>query len=113
MSYNYDKEYVVRPCKWNPTAGKLYRSYDNTGFYVNEHPTLMPRGYARPFPHDGRGIIDKLNHGDIFMYLGGRQRCPDHYTAFRILFGEQIRWLIYPERWHNWHERQPIDPIRL
>jgi len=117
MPYDYDKDYIIQKCKWNPTPGKLYRSYDRSGFYVNDRPSLLnSRGYSRPFSHDGRGENDKLQYGEIFMYVGGvggRQSVPGHYTAFRILYGEQIKWLIYPERWHSWNESHPIDPIRL
>jgi len=113
MPYDPDADYVIRKCSWNPTPGKLYQNFDS--FYVNNQPTLTYefRSLARKNCGDARCLI---NHGEIFMYIGGmggRQSVPGHYTAFRILHGEQIRWLIYPERWHRLYDSAPIDPIRL
>jgi hypothetical protein len=43
---------------------------------------------------------------------GGRQRCPDYFVAYKVLWGERLGWLIYPEYFaeDGYH---PIDPIRL
>jgi len=114
MSYNYDKDFVIKKCTWNPTAGRLYRSYDSAGFFINQSPTLInSRGYNRPHERIYPMPTLTLKHGDIFMYLGGRQSCPDHYDAFRILFGDQVRWLIYPVRLDRRYDFAPINPIRL
>lgn len=49
------------------------------------------------------------------MFIGGpgsKQRCPRHYVAYKVLWGERLGWLIYPEQF-NTHEDRPVDPIRL
>ena len=95
-------------CKWNPTSGKLYRNYYTPGFIFSDKPA---------YPSFRRNYMEyeRIPHGDIFMFVGGpggRQRCPDHFVAYKVLWGERLGWLIYPEQYQV-HDYHPVDPIRL
>lgn len=109
---NYDPGCYTLECTWNPTSGKLYQSYYTPGFIFNDKP-VYPSG------HDliirGHYKFERIPHGDIFMYIGGpggKQRCPGHFVAFKVLWGERLGWLIYPEQYMKYDSR-PVDPIRL
>lgn len=115
MFNHLDPDYVISTCMWKPTSGKLYKCLDPNGFFINDKPISTYEARAGFTGYGGVRSINYLKYDSIFMYIGGpggQQRCPNHYTAFRILFGEQIKWLIYPERW-RYRERAPIPPIRL
>jgi len=95
-------------CKWNPTSGKLYRNYYTPGFIFSDKPAYPSwrRNYAE---------YERIPYGDIFMFLGGpggRQRCPGYFAAYKVLWGERLGWLIYPEQYQV-HDYHPVDPIRL
>lgn len=77
---------------WNPIAGKLYRNVYVSGFLFYIQP--KPSNYWRASPDN------TIPFGAIFMFLGGpgsAQRVPGYYWAYKILWGEQVGWLIYPE----------------
>jgi len=97
--------YYKRECKWNPTSGKLYQNYYTPGFIFSNLPSYPSVGV----------LIRRIPHRDIFMFVGGpggRQRCPDYFIAYKVLWGERLGWLIYPEEFAEDGYR-PIDPIRL
>lgn len=103
--------YYKRECKWNPTSGKLYRSYYTPGFIFSDKPSY-PSAYI---PGRNYREHERIPHRDIFMFVGGpggRQRCPDYFVAYKVLWGERLGWLIYPEEFAEDGYR-PIDPIRL
>lgn len=109
---HYDPGCYTLICKWNPTQGKLYRSYYTPGFIFSDKPA-----YPGRHSHIVRGYyeFERIPHGGIFMFLGGpggRQRCPGHYVAYKVLWGERMGWLIYPEQYMR-HDYSPVDPIRL
>lgn len=105
-------------CTWNPTPGKLYQNFYWPGYVFSDKPA-----YPSPPFRPGVGTLrfvgesERIPHSAIFMYLGGvggKQRCPGNYVAFRVLYGEKAGWLIYPEQYNNLtDEYPPINPIRL
>ena len=109
---HYDPGCYTLVCKWNPTQGKLYQNYYTPGFIFSDKPA-----YPGRYNHIVRGHyeFERIPHNDIFMYLGGpggRQRCPGHFVAYKVLWGERLGWLIYPEQYMQ-HDYRPVDPIRL
>lgn len=106
----YDPGCHILPCTWNPTSGKLYQNFYYPGYIFSDKPTYPNRSYLY-----GGNEYERIPHHAIFMYLGGpggKQRCPEHYIAFKILYGEKTGWLIYPEQ-YTAQEYRPINPIRL
>lgn len=95
-------------CRWNPTPGKLYQNfYYKPGYIFSDKPVYPNYRQHRE--------IERIPHNAFFMYLGGvggKQRCPGHYVAFRVLYGEKVGWLIYPEQ-YNALDYRPVDPMRL
>ena len=94
-------------CTWNPTPGKLYQNFYWPGYIFSDKPAYPSRTWPLH-----RHEYERIPHNAIFMYLGGKQRCPGHYVAFRVLYGEKARWLIYPEQ-YSAHDYRPVDPMRL
>lgn len=48
--------------------------------------------------------VIKLN--EIFLYIGGpggKQTVPEHYTAYKVLWGVRLGWLIYPESYRTFN----------
>lgn len=107
---HYDPGCHTIVCRWNPTPGKLYQNFYWPGYVFSDKPAYPNRSYLH-----GRNEYERIPHNAIFMYLGGvggKQRCPGHYVAFRVLYGEKVGWLIYPEQ-YTVNEYRPVDPIRL
>lgn len=103
---NYDPGCYTLDCKWNPTSGKLYKNIYTSGFIFSDKPA---------YPYFYRSGYERIPYGDIFMFLGGpgsRQRCPGHFVAYKVLWGERAGWLIYPEQYTS-HDYPVADPIRL
>lgn len=83
---------------WNPISGKLYQNLHEEGFLFNAEP--KPSSYYRVFVKP-ENII---SYGEIFLFVGGPGSCqkvPEHYWAYKILWGEKLGWLIYPIELQN------------
>ena len=103
------KEHIIE-VTWNPVAGNLYRVVDKSGHLLNTEPKAVYSYQRKLYKTEDRRLY--LNEGDIFMFLGQRQRIPEHYSFFKILHKDLVCWLLMPERLYEEIHRI-INPIPL
>ena len=103
------KEFIIK-LTWTPTVGELYQVVEKTGHLLNKEPKAS-YSYQRRI----RGIEDsrlELSPGDVFMYLGEKQRIPEYYSFFKILHKDLVCWLIMSERLYA-ENHKVFDPIKI
>jgi len=95
---------LIKSPPWKPASGGLYKVYYSNGFIFNTSP-IAYKGWTIFYSNmmDKCEVI-KLN--EIFLYIGGpggKQTVPEHYTAYKVLWGVRLGWLIYPESYRTFN----------
>lgn len=103
------KEQIIK-IDWTPTVGLLYKVVNKTGHLVSPKPKAVYSYQRRIYKIDDNRLY--LNENDIFMFLGEKQRIPEHYSFFKILHKDLVCWLLMPERLYEENHRI-INPIPL
>lgn len=101
------KEHVIK-LTWHPIKGNLYKVKNETGHLLNTVPKAIYSYQRRLF-----GVEDKrlyLGYGDIFLFLGEKQRIPEYYSFFKILHKDLVCWIVMSERLYE-EKHKVLDPI--
>ena len=102
---------LIKSPPWKPASGGLYKVYYSNGFIFNTSP-IAYKGWTIFYSNmmDKCEVI-KLN--EIFLYIGGpggKQTVPEHYTAYKVLWGTRLGWLIYPESYRIIYDTPVVEP---
>lgn len=104
-------ETLIKSPPWKPASGGLYKVYYSPGFIFNTSP-IAYRGWTIFYPN----MMDKcevIKLDEIFLYIGGpggQQTVPSYYTAYKVLWGVRLGWLIYPESYQQTFNIPVIEP---
>lgn len=83
-----------------------------TGELWNNIP-IIPKEYTTYTKGYGRNPWTEIvPYHDIVLFVGEKQRCPDHYIAYKVIWGERMGWIVRPEEYDPMVWRM-INPIRL
>ncbi|MFA6049997.1 MAG: hypothetical protein WC761_02265 [Candidatus Paceibacterota bacterium] len=103
---------------WQPVKGKIYRQVDPT-LSVCAKPiipgssiiTTNAHGLGKTATTNERSILYREDE-HVVLYLGERQRIPDHYTFFKVLWQERPWWVYYQEVVFSYcFGRPPVFPL--